>query len=254
MSKTEFSVDELVATIRKSSVLNIIIEGRDDVIAYRNLEEIADVELNKLALIISAGGRDNVLKIHDALLDDASYGRCIFVCDQDFWVFNGIPTEYQSQRVVTTDGYSIESDLFRDYNLYNLLKSAEKAEFDVEFDYFKKWFSYRVAEKLGNDAISISTHVNEVIDQRIDDAALQTVFDTPGRPSSIHSLISAEPEKLLRGKSYLALYVRKLNASHRKPKHSALSLFEHAVAANGPLLRNLEARILEALRSCTPAH
>ncbi|MCZ7481024.1 DUF4435 domain-containing protein [Rhizobium rhizogenes] len=254
MSKIELSVDELVATIKKSSVLNIIIEGRDDVIAYRNLEEIADVELNQLALIISAGGRNKVLQIHDALLDDPSYGRCIFVCDQDFWVFKGIPSEYRSPRVVTTDGYSIESDLFRDYNLYNLLKSAEKAEFNVEFDYFKKWFAYRVAEKLGNDAVCITTHVNEVIEQRIDDAALQTAFNTPGRPASIHTKICSEPEKLLRGKSYLALYVRKLNASDRKPKHSSLSLFEHAVAANGPLLRNLEARILEALRSCTPAH
>jgi hypothetical protein len=254
VSKIEFSVPELVGTIKKSSVLNIIIEGRDDVIAYRNVEEMADSELGRAALVISAGGRDKVLQIHDELVNDPSYDRCIFVCDQDFWIFDGVPAQYQLAKIVCTDGYSIESDLFRDYNLYDLLAPSERAHLDAEMDYFKKWFAYRVAEKRSNAAVSITTHVNEVIDTGLDAAALQTAFDTPGEAANVYQAVCAEPVKLLRGKSYLALYVRQLSASNRRPKHGALSLFEHAVAAHGHFLRDLERRVLDALRDCEVAH
>ena len=250
MSKIEFSVSELIATIKKSAVLNIIIEGRDDVIAYRNLEELADEQLGKFASVISAGGRDKVLQIHDELINDPSYAKCIFVCDQDFWIFNGVPAQYQVAKILCTDGYSIESDLFRDYNLYNLLAPSERARLDAEMDYFKKWFSYRVAEKRTNAAVSITTHVNEVIDSSLDMAALQTAFDTPGEAADIYQAVCADPVKLLRGKSYLALYVRQLSATERRVKHSALSLFEHAVAAHGHFLCTLERRVLDALRDC----
>ncbi|WEX86418.1 DUF4435 domain-containing protein [Sinorhizobium garamanticum] len=248
VSKIELTVPEIVATIKKSSIMNIVIEGKDDVIAYRNIEDRAGSELGVVALLVSAGGRDKVLQIHDALVNDAAYTRCLFICDRDFWIFSGIPIEYQLNKILTTEGYSIESDLFRDYDLTNLLTSGERPQFLVEVEYFKRWFSYNVARKLRGESVSISAHVNEVVDQRLDELELETAFVSPGHSLAVYQTICSDPVRFLRGKSYLALCVRKLSASDRRPKHSSLSLFEHAVAARGALLRRLEDLVIDALR------
>jgi len=246
MSKVQLSVSEIVATIKASNSINIVIEGLDDAIAYRQFEATASDKLGVTALILPTGGRSTLLAVYDSLQGTDALNRCYFICDMDFWLFTGIPQKYINYRIITTDGYSIENDIFRDYPIDPILTADEATCFRLDLEIFTAWFAYAIDQKLAGADITLSTHVNEIIDRSTRTAA----HGAPARSSTartLHQKIAKEHSKYLRGKSYLALFIRQLSAPKRRPKHSAHALFEHAAAARGILLRRIENLLLSAI-------
>lgn len=238
-SKAQPTVQEITAAIKKSSAINIIIEGKDDIIAYRSIEDHLAEETGEMILLISAGGRDNLLQIFESLRDESALDSCYFICDLDLWVFDNIPAEFRSDRIVTTNGYSIENDIFRDYDIGNLLTTAEALILNNDLVYYQRWFAASVYKKLAGVDCSTSDHPNAIIDVKKDEAEVDSLLSINADAKKIFDLISNDHKKYLRGKSYLALHSKQLNAPRRRPKHSDLSLFEHAVAAKGPMLASL---------------
>lgn len=238
-SKAQLTVQETLGTIKKSSAINIIIEGKDDIIAYRYFEDQLTEETGEMILLISAGGRDNLLKIFESLRDESALGSCYFICDLDLWVFAGIPKEFRNTRIVTTNGYSIENDIFRDYDIGRLLTAPETVNLNNDLAYYLRWFAASVHKKLTGVDCSTSDHPTSVIDNKKDEVEIENLLSSEVAAKELLALISGDHKRFLRGKSYLALHSKQLNAPKRRPKHSDLSLFEHAVAANGPMLQSL---------------
>ena len=112
-------VHVILAMIRNSpSGKFVIVEGVDDIIVYRiliNLYKTLGIQ------VIPAGGRDKVLEVFDEIKSTNNINKTIFIVDKDLWVFRGIPTEYQHERIITTSGYSIENDVFIDKENKKLL-------------------------------------------------------------------------------------------------------------------------------------
>lgn len=238
-SKAQLTVPEVIGAIKKSSAINIIIEGKDDIIAYRSFEDRLIEETGEMILLISAGGRDNLLQIFESLRDESSLDSCYFICDLDLWAFTSIPQEFRNDRIVTTNGYSIENDIFRDYDIGNLLTATEASNLNNDLAYYLRWFAVSVYKKMANDNCSTSDHPNSIIDNKKDEEEVDSLLSCNAGAQNIFGLISGDHKKYLRGKSYVALHSKQLNAPKRRPKHSDLSLFEHAVAANGPMLQSL---------------
>ena len=97
--QAEISATELVATIERSSLLTVLVEGRDDMSIYDGL-----YAWNGLVSIVQTQGRCTLLKTFIAAKEKGLLDKCVFIADRDLYVFEGIPTEYEE--IIFTTGYS----------------------------------------------------------------------------------------------------------------------------------------------------
>lgn len=103
--KSPPTVDELVNTLKRSSIPNIVIEGTDDVFVYRWLKK----KINKpLAGLLACGGRDKLFQIFDRR-NEFPNTNVVFIADQDSYKFDGIPDNRKD--IIFTSGYCIENDI-----------------------------------------------------------------------------------------------------------------------------------------------
>jgi len=139
------SVPEIISTIEKSDLLNVIIEGKDDILVYRKLEKIYfDQDLS----LIAAGCRPNVLKVFTEIKDTIKINKCIFIVDQDTWIINGIPKKYHHDRFLTTTGYSIENDVYIDSKIEEIIYTHKNInEYKDHVEKYLKWFTLAISRK-----------------------------------------------------------------------------------------------------------
>jgi len=137
------SVPEIISTIKRSDLLNVIIEGKDDILVYRKLEKIYfDQDLS----LIAAGCRPNVLKVFDEIKDSNELNNCIFIVDQDTWIINGIPQKYTHNRILTTSGYSIENDVYIDSKIEDIIDTHKNInEYKSHLEKYITWFTLAIS-------------------------------------------------------------------------------------------------------------
>ena len=116
------TVEHLVGVLRRARKPNIVVEGDDDVIIYRELaKRIGILEV----VLLPSGGREKLLQVYERR-SEFSHVPVAFVADQDMWIFSGIEPSYND--IIWTHGYSIENDLYSDAGLERLLNESEIAE------------------------------------------------------------------------------------------------------------------------------
>ena len=77
------TVDRLVGVLRNSQKPNIVVEGNDDVIIYRELtKRIGILEV----VLLSSGGREKLLQVYERR-DEFPDVPVAFIADQDMWLF-----------------------------------------------------------------------------------------------------------------------------------------------------------------------
>lgn len=237
---------ELLATIKRSLIPTVLVEGKDDIIFYRKLEE--DEELCDLGLsMLPAGSKNAVLSIKKEIDLWPDNNMVAYIVDQDIWVNFGVPDDING--VVLTKGYSIENDLIEDYDLSSLLAKDELKTFNSEKERFIKWYALALNRnkkgiKLDNgEEACYQVHPERVLN---DDfyTAQTNLYDNEEYPYSLYEDIKLNWRLKLRGKSLLALFLRQLSHRDRMPKHSNYSLMEHAVCKKGENYM----RIVSALR------
>ena len=89
MSRTPPTVDELVETLRRSSLPTLLVEGRDDMVVYRWLES---TDCEEPVDVLQCGGRSRLLKVYERRNEFARL-RCVFLADSDMWLFDKVPNE-----------------------------------------------------------------------------------------------------------------------------------------------------------------
>ena len=66
-SGIEFEVNELFATLKNSHIPTVLVEGKDDMIFYRRIEE----DLSDLGIdILSAGNKEKVLQVREKIISE----------------------------------------------------------------------------------------------------------------------------------------------------------------------------------------
>ncbi len=241
--KVQPTLDELTATLSRSSLPSVIIEGDDDVIVFRKLEELyADHEVS----VFPVGGRTNVLRIFDATHGTTQIGNLIFIVDQDAWTIAGVPDQYVNNRVITTSGYSIENDLIIDGNLLRLLTPAEKAAFQNELEKFIHWYSLALNRHISSGSEVIKHHPERVFENF---QTLTELKEGETFPEELRQAISDQPLRLVRGKSLLRLLVSHLSYPGRNVKHHHKALIELVASTPGELLNAIFGKVGENLGS-----
>lgn len=137
------SVPVIIATIQRcTSGKYVVVEGVDDIVVYRNLITIYHTKGIK---VISAGGRDKVLEVFNGLCGSDALNKAIFIVDQDSWIFSGIPSKYQHERIICTSGYSIENDIYLDKQLESLMLATNVySTFEENLKIYLRWFTLAI--------------------------------------------------------------------------------------------------------------
>ena len=120
MPKIFPTVDETIETLKRSNIPTLITEGRDDYIVFRRLED----KLVGGVSVLPVGGRDNVIQVFRRRAE-VGHDRIAFVIDRDLWCFTPVPNELLDERVIVTNGYSIENDVFRDADVPALMSDRK---------------------------------------------------------------------------------------------------------------------------------
>ena len=237
--KADISIDEVMATLTRSSLPTIVVEGADDMIVYRNFEE----NLSSIGVsVLPVGGRENVLEIYSRRDELPSSVKISFIADQDIWVNTGIPEECQNERLLFTSGYSIENDVYIDGELWRLLHTDEVPKFDADVKAFLRWYALALSRHLQDKSETIKLHPDHVLNPN-QHANLLSLRSDELYPEELHDALTCDFRKLLRGKSLMALLVRHTNYKGREPRHNSKALMEVVAKRPGPLLDSLYSRV-----------
>lgn len=223
MQIVQLSSDELVQTLRRSQLPTILVEGRDDMTIYRwleawNVQERIDV--------MPCGGRVRLLEVFSRRAE-FEHTPCVFLADQDMWLFSAIPVEYRE--IIFTRGYSIENDILDDFPLLlNLLSATEKTEFDSLCDALAAWFAFEVEQFRRSLEFRVDIHPNRLVplgSTTFDEASISPRNFRKPNKRLVRSIRNSFFLKF-RGKSLVDLFVRILNAPGRTSKYSRHNILE----------------------------
>ncbi|WP_446325764.1 hypothetical protein [Blastomonas sp. CACIA14H2] len=238
---SEPTIDEIIATLNHSDAPTLILEGKDDYVAFEQLER-ENVAWGFTVLPIK--GRRRVIQLIERRTEINN--PCIFyLMDQDEWCFLGIPDSFRLDFVAFTNGASIENDLITDGNPMQLMSIDEQQEFWTTLEAFMEIFTRLVFN-----------HVNRVPDHSY--ASSLRLFVTedlqklPEWDEFCHRCRDAMPEPegleriaFIRGKTLLELVTMILSHKERRSKYSKANVLEMGARARGNNLRRLESMIID---------
>lgn len=245
VNKNDITIDEAVSLLKKTSLPTIIVEGSDDIIVYRRFED----ELQHYGVsILPVGGREKVLELFLRRAEYSANVSVAYIADRDTWINTSVPIDYQHHNLVLTNGYSIENDVIVDGELWTLLRSDESQRFQVELSLFCEWYALALHRHLRDPKHTIALHPDHVLNpsQR---QSLLTLGDNETYPVMLRDSLLADANRLIRGKSLMALLIRHLSYKGRDPRHSSGSLLEWVASRPGPSLNRLKENIESVFRA-----
>ena len=219
----ELTVDEIIETLKRSSITTVLVEGVDDVMVYRWLEEEIGVQK---ANFFPCGGRKNLLKIYERR-SEFSHLKTVFVADKDTYVYINPPEIYSD--VIWTNGYSIENDLYYGRGVEKLFTKPEKLVFTKSLNNFIEYYAFEIEKCIEGKECCFRNHPQHILceTQHIIKQEFLEQINFRRANDSIESNLKENYDVLIRGKSLFALVTRILNHKNRRIKHSKLSLLEH---------------------------
>ena len=241
--KRRLSVDEIYALLKNSDLPTVLVEGKDDIIFYRAIED----ELRHLDIdMLPAGNKHAVLELRNKIRDNPIKAPTVFIVDKDLWVHPQCELPENIDDVITTVGYSIENDLYTDGELECLLNPNEKREFLAELAVFCRWYSLAVTRSLDGKASSFRSSPGKVLDDKKFREEELLLNDEEGYPEEFYEDIVNNYSRVLRGKSLFSLLLRRLSHSKRPVKFSGKQLMAIGAARKGENFERIQLAVKEA--------
>lgn len=219
----DLTVDEIVDTLKRSSLTTVLVEGKDDILIYRWIEsEIGIVKAN----FFPCGGRDKLLQVFERRSEFPDL-KVIFVADKDAYIYVNPPENLVD--IIWTNGYSIENDLYYGRNIESLLDNQEKEIFSTSLNSFIEYYAFEIENLLEGREFCFRNHPQHLlcdIQNTVKQDFLERINFVKADDNIIQNL-KDNYDILIRGKSLFALLTRILSKHNRIIKHSKLSLLEH---------------------------
>lgn len=239
---TDLSPDDWVAVLKHGDSPTLIVEGRDDFVAFRDFE-IENVDWGLTVTPVS--GKNNLVSIFERR-DEFSHRKVAFLLDKDEWIFTGIPGLYSEDCVLFTDGYSIENDLIRDGGICGLLKGEEKDTYQAKISSIGQYLSRSIVATVSECAdLPLSLHPRQIIDEKnVIYPDLLAHFDSHVPPQEWIDMLKSDPERNFRGKTLVSVFTEILSHKDRKSKYSKLNILEISASRRGGNLSKIEKAVL----------
>lgn len=223
--------DIIIETLKRSNLNTVLIEGVDDVEIYRTLEDYIDIPDISF---MECKGRVNLLKVFER--KDEINDNVLFVCDSDLWVVSGKPEKYNDRRLIATEGYSIENDLYSDGEdiLNKLLKKNEVDKRDEIINSLCEWYAHEISLVLKNTAHDckfsevtiLNTSVMQKYSTQFEEAFLKE-RNYEAAENTIFESIKNDFHKKLRGKFIFQVFEKIFQDRQKKSvKYSKSQLFD----------------------------
>ncbi|MGD4318289.1 hypothetical protein QT621_27815, partial [Xanthomonas citri pv. citri] len=147
------------------------------------------------------------------------------IADKDTWVNTGIPSKYQQDILIFTNGYSIENDVFIDYGCEQILEiedSSIKNQFLADKEKFIHWYALALQATLNGENLTkereIARDPNEVLGNEYSKFIALTANEI--YPTELQSNLKENYPLQIRGKSLLNLFRKHLK------HHSSKAMFQ----------------------------
>lgn len=239
------TVDELFELLKRTSLPTVLVEGKNDIIFYRVVEEaLRDLGVDMLP----AGNKDAVLELRRRLKDQNISSPLAFIVDNDLWVHTGIPDQEDLGDVITTEGYSVENDLFSDGDLLSILSEEEKARFHSEIDLFCRWYALSVSRHLNGAPSGFRTHPGKILDDRKHYNNSIVLLEGEEYPNALYAEIKIQFSRVLRGKSLFAILHRQLSRAGRDVKFSEKQLMAFGASRRGQKFERIRDLLREQIQ------
>lgn len=221
------TTDELISTIKRSSLPTILVEGESDATIYRWIEdEIGTFKGN----ILPCGGRSVVLELYRRR-SEFRESQVIFLADKDMWLFTSVPLEYKE--IIWTNGYSIENDLFTGgFSIECLFDKNEREDFMEMINSISRWFAFEV-EKFKRGEYPHFHNPTRILDSNLklgENFLKEINFLEPCE--ELVEDIRRDYTIKIRGKTLLSLYVWILSNRKRKSKYGYENVIELCLKNN----------------------
>jgi hypothetical protein len=223
--------EELLATLQRSSLPTVLVEGDDDIIIYRNIEaRMQNTRLN----FQPCYSRTTLLKLYKQRHTFPKKVKFAFVADSDLYVLSNTPEEYKD--VIFTYGYSIENDLYASGArvVDNVLRPDELTTKEAILLEIATWFAAQIKKAGAQLDINL---LNETVMQKNSIQFLSSFLQEHDfiRPTAAEiAEITAEKYRKLRGKlifqSYFKIFqhIRPIKNT-KDTKYSDAQIFEMCV-------------------------
>lgn len=244
-SKPLPTTEELYALLKRSSLPTVLVEGKDDIIFYRKVEqELRDFNVDMLP----AGNKGAVLELCKKISEKPVPSPTVFVVDNDLWVHGYAKPDVKYDHVITTFGYSIENDLYMDGNLESLLNVDELKKFHEDLEKFTRWYALAVDRNMRGVISTFRTHPGKILDDEEYFSSEISLSEGEAYPDELLKTIRENYSNILRGKSLFALLMRELSSKKRDVKFSVKQLMEFGASRKGPNYQRMSATIREGLK------
>jgi hypothetical protein len=230
-----FLVEETIRELSKSTLLSVIVEGKDDASVYRYIEDrinaLSDLNIGEVN-IYSCGGRESLLEIFERR-QEFKNAKTVFLADKDMWFFIGVPREYED--IVFTDGYSIENDVYIESVFNGLLNRDERKSFEELIRELSIWFAFEVNRHIETGYSKCDVSVDRVCPNNTFCPNFKKSINFVDPPQHLIDLICNEYTRSLRGKNLFQALLRFLN----KNEFSHPTLFRLGAKLENPKIEKL---------------
>lgn len=208
--------NEIISSIKKSSIPTICVEGVQDKAALRLVQNLIGIR----GSILCCNGRTNLFAVWERRAEFADK-KVVFMADKDLFVFKKIPSEYQG--IIFTDGYSLENDILATERWKSLLTSDDTPVFSsaIEMSLNYYWNECKKHIKHGHQPVWVSAH-RLLADHKSGSYSKVLGYEA----CCIYNKIAGKPFKYLRGKNLLECIHASLSHDNRATKYSPAHIIE----------------------------
>lgn len=241
------TVDELYELIKRSNLPTVLVEGKNDIIYYREIEDtLRDLGIDMLP----AGNKDAVIRLRNKIKDNKIQIPIAYVVDNDLWVHDLGFSDSDHSDLITTEGYSIENDLIRDGEIMKLMNASEMGKFSAELERFCHWYALAIQRHLNGEINCFRTHPGKVLDDPDHYKRNTSLKEGEKYPDEFYNNIVKNFDRLLRGKSLFGMIHRQLSRKGRPVKFSENQLMAFGASRKGPFYQRICEAISQKIKSC----
>lgn len=151
------SVEELVATLRNSSLPTLLVEGRSDMDLYCALEEMCFG--NKID-VLPVGGRVALFEVFERR-SEFPKTPVAFLADSDMFIFSQPAPELSG--IIFTAGYSIENDILCGGKALRMMAGKNKPKWGKIMLALSSWFAAVAHRTLHGETVTYKQHPSQLV-------------------------------------------------------------------------------------------
>ena len=232
------TLDEIISTLQHSSLPTVFIEGKEDLLVYRTIEE-SFLAKGFNYNFLPCEGRSTLTSLHERRKEFSNI-KCAFIADTDLNLFIGVPIEWKNIKL--SSGYSVENDLISEYDLCYLFSLAEKTEFEDSIELAAKYFAIQLYNLTSGLNHKFRVNIHELINRR---ATIETEYFTNQTIlEPLFDLFKDYPLIFMRGHTIFSIYVGILSAPTRASKYSYGNILELCAKNAKRYLQEIETFII----------